>query len=624
MPPRAETSCHCRTRILSLTLLLFAPLLAHVARASEWPYPTWTTATPASQSMDVAQLQKARDYALQGGGSGMIVRHGYLVYSWGSPTKLYEMRSTTKSFGATMLGLAIGDGRVSLSGKAQSYFADVGVPPDTNIATGWLGDITIMNLATHTAGFPKTAAEAALIYKPGTKWGYSDGGADWLADVLTTRYHTDLYSVMNARVFTPLGIRATDLSWRDNAWRSDTLDGVKRREFGSGIITDVNAMARLGLLYLRGGVWRDTRILTSSFVQQVHTVQPFLANLPITNPTGYPAATHHYGLLWWNNADGRMAGVPTDAYWTWGLDESLIVVIPSLDIVVARAGLAIRATPATDPANLEGFIAPIVASVQGSSSATSAGSPMLQATAAGPAVNAPPLVDAGVDRTVVLPQNTITLAGSVSDDGLPGGAPTVQWTDASGMGAVFLSPTNPASQVTFPQAGTYVLRLSANDGQLTGDAAVTVTVLDPAATPTKMTAVSIASSQFAPAGAAPENATWLSFGPAVPSGGEEATLRVRISQVNTPGTIEVHRVLGTWDPQSVGSSAPPPIDPVAVASYTVEPGDAGLALETDVSAAVSSWQSGDAAKGFVLISVTGDAVISANGPGAAAEIRLDP
>jgi hypothetical protein len=30
--------------------------------------------------------------------------------------------------------------------------------------------------------------------------------------------------------------------------------------------------------------------------------------------------------------------VPRDAYWSWGLHDSLIVVIPSLDLVIARAG----------------------------------------------------------------------------------------------------------------------------------------------------------------------------------------------------------------------------------------------------------------------------------------------
>jgi hypothetical protein len=37
-----------------------------------------------------------------------------------------------------------------------------------------------------------------------------------------------------------------------------------------------------------------------------------------TDPVGYPDAPNHYGLLWWNNADGTLPAVPRDAYWAWG------------------------------------------------------------------------------------------------------------------------------------------------------------------------------------------------------------------------------------------------------------------------------------------------------------------
>jgi CubicO group peptidase (beta-lactamase class C family) len=43
-------------------------------------------------------------------------------------------------------------------------------------------------------------------------------------------------------------------------------------------------------------------------------------------------------VLWWTNKSGEMPGVPRDAYWAWGLGDNLIVVIPSLDVVIARTG----------------------------------------------------------------------------------------------------------------------------------------------------------------------------------------------------------------------------------------------------------------------------------------------
>ncbi len=42
-------------------------------------------------------------------------------------------------------------------------------------------------------------------------------------------------------------------------------------------------------------------------------------------------------MLWWTNADGLITGVPKDAYWAWGLHETFIIVIPSQDLVIARA-----------------------------------------------------------------------------------------------------------------------------------------------------------------------------------------------------------------------------------------------------------------------------------------------
>jgi hypothetical protein len=35
-----------------------------------------------------------------------------------------------------------------------------------------------------------------------------------------------------------------------------------------------------------------------------------------------------------------MAGVPRDAYWSWGLGDSFVLVVPSERLVAARAGPA--------------------------------------------------------------------------------------------------------------------------------------------------------------------------------------------------------------------------------------------------------------------------------------------
>ena len=91
--------------------------------------------------------------------------------------------------------------------------------------------------------------------------------------------------------------------------------------------------------------------------------------------------------------------------------------------------------------------------------------------------NDPPVADAGPNRTVTMP-DSLTLAGSISDDGLPeGGTLTSMWTQISGPGtATFTDATSPTTDVTFSASGEYVLRLTSDDSELQGSDDVIVTV----------------------------------------------------------------------------------------------------------------------------------------------------
>ena len=101
----------------------------------------------------------------------------------------------------------------------------------------------------------------------------------------------------------------------------------------------------------------------ADFVDRVSKPDQRFAGLPSIDQDKYPRASSHYGLLWWNNADGTLPKVPRDAFWSWGLHDSLIVVIPSLDIVVSRAGKGWIDGWAGDYSRLAPFLNPIVAAV---------------------------------------------------------------------------------------------------------------------------------------------------------------------------------------------------------------------------------------------------------------------
>src|SRR4051812_44373439 len=102
--------------------------------------------------------------------------------------------------------------------------------------------------------------------------------------------------------------------------------------------------------------------------------------------------------------------------------------------------------------------------------------PQLVVTPGGPAINSAPSVNAGPDLAVTLPASA-SLAGTVTDDGLPSGTVTTSWTKFSGPGTVtFGNASLLSTTASFSAAGTYVLRLTGNDGELVSSDDVTVIV----------------------------------------------------------------------------------------------------------------------------------------------------
>jgi len=92
--------------------------------------------------------------------------------------------------------------------------------------------------------------------------------------------------------------------------------------------------------------------------------------------------------------------------------------------------------------------------------------------------NEVPVVNAGPELRVTLGV-AITLNATVTDDGLPNppAAVTTTWTKQSGPGTVtFGNPSSVDTTANFSAAGTYILRLTANDSALSSYDEITVTV----------------------------------------------------------------------------------------------------------------------------------------------------
>jgi len=100
--------------------------------------------------------------------------------------------------------------------------------------------------------------------------------------------------------------------------------------------------------------------------------------------------------------------------------------------------------------------------------------------------NAAPVVNAGTDLTVPASQSAM-LTGAATDDGHPGPL-AVQWTKRTGPGDVtFANAASGPTSASFSTPGTYVLRLTASDGEFSAYDELTVTVTAAAPTNTSPT-----------------------------------------------------------------------------------------------------------------------------------------
>ena len=84
-------------------------------------------------------------------------------------------------------------------------------------------------------------------------------------------------------------------------------------------------MAKIGYLYLRGGVWEGKQILPASWIEGVRK-----ADVDMRETW---AQDLRYGSQFWVMPD-------RDAYMAVGYDRQLIVVMPKLDIVAVMTGSA--------------------------------------------------------------------------------------------------------------------------------------------------------------------------------------------------------------------------------------------------------------------------------------------
>jgi CubicO group peptidase (beta-lactamase class C family) len=325
------------------------PPLAGDPAQIPWPDGDLLSNTAVGDDVDSSALQAASDWAFnrdtpeQDTLSLLVVHRGQIIHErYAQGVDMHTRTrtwSTAKSIAATLIGMLVEQGRLSLDGPLnldwQPELAASDKDPRHAITLRHLLHMSSglypvdsfgMEYATGSglaywagASSVQGALNRGLVRAPGSFWDYEN------YDTLLA-----VYAMKRA-----LGDEKTYLEFPRRAlldrigMRGTLLSTDRFGDFilSSQVYTNARDLARFGLLYANGGVWNGERLVSQAWIDFVRTPAPASA------PHG-----HFYGGQWWLVPDER-SDVPRDAYATAGNRGQYVVVVPSRDLVIVRRGL---------------------------------------------------------------------------------------------------------------------------------------------------------------------------------------------------------------------------------------------------------------------------------------------
>ena len=206
----------------------------------------------------------------------MIVKDGKVVKEhWmgeGAPDKLHILNSVSKTFTSTAVGLAIAEGRLSLSDKVVDLFPDK-LP--TEVSDN-LKKVEVRHLLTMSGGhdtepsrrtMPEGAdwVEAFLAHpfehEPGTYFWYNSMGTYMLSAIVQKVTGEKVIDYLTPRLFEPLAIEGA--TWQESP------QGINAG--GWGLYLKTEDLAKMGQLILRRGEWNGKQIVPAEWIDQMTT-----------------------------------------------------------------------------------------------------------------------------------------------------------------------------------------------------------------------------------------------------------------------------------------------------------------------------------------------------------------
>ena len=265
----------------------------------------------------------------------LVVHDDQLVYEryFGGSGKdtLETSFSVAKSFVSALVGIAIDEGSIgSVEDPVTDYLPQLGVRDprfqhvtlrhllsmasglrywDTDLPWPWADD----TYTYYGTNLREIALRTEIERPPGQERLYNNYNPLLLGLVLERATGMPISEYMATKLWQPLGAE------RDATWNLDSeRSGFEKME--SGINATATDYARFGLLFLHGGEWNDTRIVSEDWVRAATAA----------DTTTDPAAFYQY--FWWVDVErpGR--------YYALGNLGQYIYVAPDANAVIVRTG----------------------------------------------------------------------------------------------------------------------------------------------------------------------------------------------------------------------------------------------------------------------------------------------
>ena len=281
-------------------------------------------------------LQEAKDKNLNIQ-SVMVLQHGKVLYEkWlngGEPQTPHILNSVSKTFTSAAVGLAVGEGLLSLDDKLVSFFPD-DLPPTPSEN---LKKVTIRHLLTMNCGhdsepsrrrdgdtWVKTFLAWPVEHEPGTWYCYNSMGTYMLSAIVQKVTGQKIVDYLQPRLFDPLGIEAP--RWEESP------QGINCG--GWGLYLKTEDLAKMGQLLLQKGKWKKKQVLPKNYVTEMTRAQ-----VPCQPAGTSPDKIAERGLTkensdWVQGYGYQVWRCRHNAFRADGAGGQYIIVIPEKDAVV--------------------------------------------------------------------------------------------------------------------------------------------------------------------------------------------------------------------------------------------------------------------------------------------------